>query len=197
MKYFSYIFLLLLLASCTGNSTKNDTDSDSVRVLILDSIDIPDVYDLVATVGEGTSMNMLELITPSGDTIYVESPNGMVVGGVGTGDKICVTYNVQDGQNHVMTCINMTALQHLWAQPAIDGHKQCLELNEGGRAATYDMALEYDAWTLKDGRLILHSPAKIGSEQAAQADTFEIMQLDDENLVIMHGNMESAFIREN
>ena len=199
-KKYYYLLLLLLpfLAACTGGGgKKNAEDDDSIKFVKIDSIDVPDIIDAVGTIGDGTSMNVLELITDEGDTLNIEMSNGTVVGGIVVGERVAVTYHTQNGMSRAMTSVNMSALQHLWAQPADDGHKQCIELNEGGRMSTYDMSIEYDAWALKDGKLLLYSPKKIASEQAEQADTFDIMQLTDESLVLMHGNMESEFIREN
>lgn len=207
MKRTNYILsaiIILALSFCMqscidGNNKKNtsDKDSDSIHVILIDSIDVPGMYEKVGIVGEGTTMNVLELITDEGDTISIECPNDMVTGGVSVGDRIAITYNAGEESNYAMTSINLTALQHLWTQQGMDGHDQSLELDENGRATTYDMAVEYNAWSLEDGKLLLHSPKKIASESAAIIDTFEIMELNDDHLVLMHGNLTTEFEREN
>lgn len=190
---------LSMLSCIDGNNKKNgsDKDSDSLQVILIDSIAVPGMHDAVGTIGDGTSMNVLELITDQGDTIAITCPANMVAGGVNVGDRIAVTYNSTNGGNSAMTSINLTSLQHLWTQQAADGHEQSLELDEGGRATTYDMAIEYNSWSLEDGKLLLHSPKKIASESAAIADTFEIMELNDERLVLMHGNLTTEFSKDN
>lgn len=195
------LFLALLgaglLLSCNGGTNKNEGGDDSPRFIILDSIDVPDIAEVVGYVGDGTSMNVIELVTEGGDSLYIETSNGVVMGGLMSGEMLDVTYNSHDGANRAMTCVNLSALLHVWAQPSLTGAKQCLELNEGGRASTYGMSVEYDSWSLKDGRLLLYSPKKIASEAPAQVDTFDIMQLDDEHMVLMHGDLESEFLRDN
>lgn len=188
---------ICLLGSCGGNATKGSAEEDTFDIKLLDSIDVPGIYDIVGVVGDGTSMNVLELINDKGDTILIDCPIHMIVGGVEVGNRIAVTYVSEDDMNHAMTSINLTSLEHLWTQEGMEGNKQSLEIDEGGRATTYDMNVEYEKWSIVDGKLLLHSPKKIASEGSAIVDTFDIMELTDERLVLMHGNLESEFVREN
>lgn len=202
MKKIFYILISILgigiVASCTGNGNKgNEDEEDSAKVIIIDSISVPSIYNITGVVGDGTSMNVLELVTDKGDTLLIECPSEMVVGGVEVGDLMAVTYNSNGETNSIMTSINLSALQHLWTQKGADGRSQSLEIDEDGRAVTYDMSVEYNAWSLVDGKLLLHSPKKVASEQAAMVDTFEIMELNDEHLVLMHGELATEFVREN
>lgn len=200
-KIFYILFSILgigIVASCTGNGNKgNEDEEDSAKVIIIDSISVPSIYNITGVVGDGTSMNVLELVTDNGDTLLIECPSEMVVGGVEVGDLMAVTYNSNGETNSIMTSINLSALQHLWTQKGADGRSQSLEIDEDGRAVTYDMSVEYNAWSLVDGKLLLHSPKKVASEQAAMVDTFEIMELNDEHLVLMHGELATEFVREN
>lgn len=203
MKKLYYVFMLLMagtavISSCIdGKNNNGDGDEDSVSIASIDSISVPDIMDAVGIVGDGTSMNVIELINDNGDTLYIECPSEMVVGGVEVGERLAVTYHNGGGENHAMTSINISALEHLWTQQGEDGHEQSLELNEGGRATTYDMTIEYDGWSIADGKILLHSPKKIASEQSAVTDTFDIMELSEERLVLMHGNIATEFEREN
>lgn len=200
-KIFYILFSILgigIVASCNGNGNKgNEDEEDSAKVIIIDSISVPSIYNITGVVGDGTSMNVLELVTDNGDTLLIECPSEMVVGGVEVGDLMAVTYNSNGETNSIMTSINLSALQHLWTQKGADGRSQSLEIDEDGRAVTYDMSVEYNAWSLVDGKLLLHSPKKVASEQAAMVDTFEIMELNDEHLVLMHGELATEFVREN
>lgn len=200
-KIFYILFSILgigIVASCNGNGNKgNEDEEDSAKVIVIDSISVPSIYNITGVVGDGTSMNVLELVTDNGDTLLIECPSEMVVGGVEVGDLMAVTYNSNGETNSIMTSINLSALQHLWTQKGADGRSQSLEIDEDGRAVTYDMSVEYNAWSLVDGKLLLHSPKKVASEQAAMVDTFEIMELNDEHLVLMHGELATEFVREN
>jgi len=204
MKKLVYIMMMtvagmMMVASCTGCGGKSNDDGDTTKVVIVsaDSFVVPPMSEVVGILGDGTTMNVLEVVTADGDTVSVECSDNLVMGGVNVGDRIALTYNSSESGNIAMTCINMTALEHVWAQTRMDGHKQSLEIDEGGNATTYDMTVEYDKWSLKDGQLILHSPKKIASEQNAMSDTFDIMELTDERLVLMHGDLETEFVREN
>ena len=204
MKRIFYLIIIMMagmlaFAFCKGCGKQEETTEDSaqVKIISVDSITAPKVTDVICTIGDGTSMNVLELITEDGDTINIECSDDMVTGGVNVGDKVDVAYITTDLDSRILTCINLTTLEHLWSQKAADGRKQSLELDELGVASTYNMSIDYDRWNLEGGKLLLHSPKQIGSEAAAVCDTFDIMQLDDERLVLMHGNYETEFYREN
>ncbi len=193
------LFILLcsinLLFSCTGGGKKTAEESDSIHIRVLDSI--PSIVEVIGYVGDGTSMNVLEVINETGDTIYINAPESMISGSVSVGDKIDIVYNSTNTENVVTMAINMSALSHLWSQRASDGHEQSLELNDNGTASTYGMNVNYDHWTVKDGLLLLQSPKKIGSEDPVSIDTFEILSLNEENLVLGHGDIETIFERTN
>ena len=195
MKRAGSILMLLaaaLLAACDG---KKQGEVSEVEILPLDSI--PGIYEARGRIGEGTSMNMLEFISDDGDTIYVTMNDQMVRGGMRVGDEIEIIYNVAKDDNRGAVAVNLTALQHVWVQKGADGKEQSLEIDPNGSAATYDMAVSYDAWEVKDGLLLLHSPKKIGDESPALVDTFEIMQLTADSLVLMNGNLVTEFERYN
>lgn len=183
---------VVLLVACDG---KKQAEVPDVKILPLDSI--PGIYEAHGRIGEGTSMNMLEFISDDGDTIYVTMNDQMMRGGVRVGDEIEIIYNVSKDENRGAVAVNLTALQHVWMQKGADGKEQSLEMNPNGSAATYDMAVTYDSWEVKDGLLLLHSPKKIGDESPAIVDTFEIMQLTADSLVLMNGNLVTEFERYN
>lgn len=192
---------VLPLASChETQKPAEETDSTQVEVppveiVPLDSI--PGIYEMHGTIGDGTSMNVMEFITDDGDTLYINVNGQAVMGGVSIGDEVEMIFNVAQEENVASVAVNLTTLQHLWSQRAKDGHRQSLELNQGGRASTYDMTVDYDSWQVKDGLLLLHSPRKVGEEKPAVVDTFEIMQLTTDSLVLMNGNLVSEFERYN
>lgn len=183
---------VVLLVACDG---KKQAEVPDVKILPLDSI--PGIYEAHGRIGEGTSMNMLEFISDDGDTIYVTMNDQMMRGGMRVGDEIEIIYNVSKDENRGAVAVNLTALQHVWMQKRADGKELSLEMNPNGSAATYDMAVTYDSWEVKDGLLLLHSPKKIGDESPAIVDTFEIMQLTADSLVLMNGNLVTEFERYN
>lgn len=189
----------LMFFSCEEKKKEQDktapTTPPKVKVVALD--EIPGIVEAHGTVGDGTSMNVLEFVNDDGDTLYISKGAQSVMGGVVAGDELEVIYNVTKEDVVASVAVNLTALQHLWSQRGADGREQSLELNSGGRATTYNMLVEYESWEVKDGLLLLRSPKKVGNESPAVVDSFEIMQLTSDSLVLMHGNMVTEFSRYN
>lgn len=199
MKKTSIILLVCVLVglflSCEDKKKKSNMFTPPVEIVPLDSI--PGIYEAHGTIGDGTSMNVMEFVSDDGDTLYVNVNSQAVMGGVNVGDEVELIYSVAKDENVATVAVNLTALQHLWVQRGSDGREQSLELNSGGRASTYDMTIDYDFWQVKDGLLLLHSPKKLGDESPAIVDTFEIMQLTADSLVLMNGNLMTEFERYN
>lgn len=192
MKRIGFSLLLLAVALISCEEKKKEV---TVDIRPLD--EIPGIFEEHGWIGEGTSMNVMEFINDDGDTLYIEMNNQSVMGGVRVGDEVEAIYNVTQDENVASVVVNLTALQHLWAQRGADGREQCLELDSEGRASTYDMSIDYDSWQVRDGLLLLHSPKKLGEERPEIVDTFEIMQLTPDSLVLMNGHYVTEFQRYN
>lgn len=198
---FPACLLLCLLSACTGgNGSQNDAeqDSDSVAAALRPSPASPSrAREAVGTVGDGTSMHVLELVTDSLDTLYLETTNIVVSGGLVCGNRVNVVYH-RDAEGLTATAAtNTTALEHLWTRRTADGHTQSLEIDAEGRAATYDMPTAYNAWRLHGGQLLLSTPRKAGVEQSGYTDTFDIMLLDADSLVLAGTHGIQHYWREN
>lgn len=194
LSYSAMFAIISLVAYCKGCSNDNK-DDEEINIVGID--ELPGIIEVEGIAGDGTSMNVLELITDNGDTISISTPGEMITGGINCGDRINVVYFANEEENLASVAINLTALQHLWTQKGADGHSQSLELNEGGRAITYNMNIDYIAWELKDGQLLLHSSKSIASEKKETVDTFQIMNLTDEQLVLANHNIETIFELDN
>lgn len=185
--------VVLIMTACTNNEKKQGEDVPDIKVIE----EIPAIVEAYGRIGDGTTMNMLELVGSDGDTTYIYVNSQMIMGGTNPGDEVNVIYNTTGEDNTAQVCINTTALQHLWTQEGADGQSQSLQIDSKGRATTYNMSIEYSGWALKDGHLLLSSPQKIGNERPLPPDTFLIMSLTDESLVLMNGNLTTEFRREN
>lgn len=159
--------------------------------------ELPAIVEAHGRVGEGTSMNVIEFINDEGDTLYIYANSHSIMGGLAVGDELKIIYNVKDDDLIASMAVNLTALQHVWSQRGADGKEQSLEIDEKGRATTYDMSVEYESWDIENGLLLLRVPKKIGDESPAIVDTFEIMQLTPDSLVLMNGDFVSEFERYN
>ena len=195
MKRLNVILLALVGMMLFSCEEKKEKPEPQVEIKPLD--EIPGIYEAHGTIGDGTSMNVMEFINDDGDTLYININGQAVMGGVNVGDEVEMIYNISKEENIASVAVNLTALQHLWSQRGANGKEQGLELNSGGRATTYDMAIDYDSWEVKEGLLLLHSPKKLGDEAPAIVDSFEIMQLTRDSLVLMNGNYMTEFGRYN
>lgn len=183
----------LLLLSC--EEKKNPSQTPEVTVVPVH--DLPSICEAHGTIGEGSSMNVIEFINDDGDTLYINKSGQDVMGGLVVGDELEVIYNVTKDDVFASVAVNLTSLQHIWSQRNLEGREQSLELDSEGRATTYNMSVDYDSWEVKDGLLLLHSPKKLGDEGPAVVDTFEIMQLTTDSLVLMNGDFVTEFARYN
>ena len=184
--------MALMLLSC--EEKKKDPTPD---VTIVPVHEMPCMCEAHGTIGDGSSMNVIEFVSDDGDTLYINKSGQEVMGGLVVGDELEVIYNVTKEDVFASVAVNLTSLQHIWSQRGADGREQSLELNPEGRAATYNMSIDYDSWEVKNGLLLLHSPKKIGDESPAVVDTFEIMQLTTDSLVLMYGDLVTEFERYN
>lgn len=195
-KILYFIMPLFLLSACEWGTTTNGGNEDSLEV---DSIiDSTMVYEVRGIAGDGTSMNVLELVTDGLDTLDIEIPVSMIAGGVQAGDEVDVIYSKTEDGYMANIAINTTALQHLWTQPRSTGGTQSLEISPEGHATTYDMpGVDYDAWSIKNGQLLLHSPRKAAIESSGYTDTFDILLLTADTLVLGNNDTQSVFWCEN
>ena len=195
MKKTSIILLTLVTLLFSCEEKKKETQEPEIRVVPIH--EMPNICEAHGTIGDGSTMNVIEFISDDGDTLYINKNGQTVMGGLVVGDELEVIYNVTKDDSFASVAVNLTALQHIWSQRGADGKEQSLEINSGGGAATYNMSVDYDSWEVKNGLLLLHSPKKIGDETPAIVDTFEIMQLTTDSLVLMNGDLVSEFERYN
>jgi hypothetical protein len=59
------------------------------------------------------------------------------------------------------------------------------------------MSVNYDKWKVENGSLLLYYPKKVGDEGPVWADTFDIVYLTSDSLVLMNGRFVSEFGRYN
>jgi len=189
------ILLAVLIAVFYYNSTTNSGSSnDTITTVRQDTLS--GVVELQGTIGDGTSMNELEIINSNGDTVYITVPGELVKGEINPGDCVDVVFYANEDENLATTVINVSSLCHVWSTKK-DGLNQSLELDDKGVAITYNSNVDYCNWQLKNGCLILKKSRPIGSEKKEEADTFDIMKLTDSQLVIMNGQEETVYELEN
>ncbi len=191
------IFLSLLLLAAVFIGCKNEKKTQETTPIEIQPIEhIPEIKELQGIIGEGTSMNLIEFVPNNGDTLYIANPEQTVMGGLTVGDRLSVVYTAKGDTLTMNKAVNLTALAHLWSQLDDYGNEQSLELTPEGEAYTVNMGkLNYDSWQIKDGALLLHSPAQAENGVEECTDTFAITQLTDRLLILSSGNIDTAFER--
>lgn len=185
--------------SCDGCKSKTEPVAPDTLVTEPHADPAPaPLNELRGTVGENTTMHVLELIQEDGTAVELELVNAPAMGGMEVGDEMSVICNEIDGEMTAALAVNITALQHLWSMRADDGRLQSLEIDPKGRAITYNMSpANYDAWELRDGMLLLHDSQNATKENVALTDTFEILMLSDDSLVLGQHHRSLPFRRDN
>jgi len=182
LKYLTaFIGCLLVLSACVDtkkNDKTKDSLSDMTKLMDQETAPVPQLQSIQGTVGEGTSMHSLELLTNEGDSLYFFYENN-AIGGVTSGDKVVVTYSETDEELSAEHVVNLTSLAHLWKM-ADNKEKQLLEIDSEGRASSYGLSASYDEWMVVENKLILR--------HAQTADTLSIQILTEDSLLMSHGD---------
>lgn len=197
-----YIYIMCMmvgfLCACKGKQ-KPESDTTVTKVKPTPVEVTPKSVETRGIIGEGSSMNVMQLIEYDGDTLDIVAENQMVMGGLIVGDAVDVVYSLIGDNLVAQTAVNLTSLQHLWSQHVGGGEKKSLEIDDKGLATTYNMSIQYDRWAVRNGLLMLSTPKKIGDEKPANVDTFQIMMLTEDSLVLMSNSIafSTAFYRDN
>ena len=171
---------VLTISSCGNSTQKVPFDSgDSVNQMV-DST-------LYGICGEATSMNVLQLIIDTGDTLMLDisyaKEKGQVFGGLQAGDRMAVLPN--DDKTAAVTVINQTALLGDWVMPnPLDGSDEVgIRIKEGGVAESIEQSsIIYRTWRLVKGRLEIVL-VRDGANDMEEVYTYDLQKLTTDSLV--------------
>ena len=188
------IFLIVAAAILTMGSCGNRTqqvpfdNGDSADLANAD----PTVYGIS---GEATTMNELQLITDTGDTLMYDltpaQEAGMVLGGLQVGDRMAVI--PVGNTKQAMKVINQTSLLGNWVMPnPLDGSDEVgISIKEGGVAESIEQPnLSYRTWRLVRGQLEIVQVQEDGSGQE-ETYYYDIVKLGADSLV--YKDLEDTF----
>lgn len=171
---------ILMMGSCGNKSEKVPFDNG-------DSLGIEVDSTLYGICGEATSMNMLQIITDTGDTLMLDisaaKENDQVFGGLQVGDRMAVLPN--DNKTVANTVINQTTLLGNWVMPnPIDGSDEVgISIKEGGVAESIDQgSIIYRTWRLSKGRLEIVL-VREGGNDVEELNVYDILKLTADSLV--------------
>jgi hypothetical protein len=194
MKQLLLVFPLAFLVGCTGGTQQIQEQvsaEDSLSEIIEHG-----PKEIRGTAGDGTSMNVIEIVATNGDTLYITTPAQMVSGGIEAGDEVDIIYNDNGDENTGVVAINISTLTKVWNHINTLGAKQSIELCSNGDVNTWNMpAPAYDSWKLEGGKLLMHSPAVLAKEVGEHTDTFDILSLRKNELVLSLHNHEIIYTR--
>lgn len=109
-----------------------------------------------------------------------------------------VKLNILIGMIFMLVSCADTKIEGHWVQPipGMAGQVQGIDLQEGGKASSINMStLVYEAWRKEGDRLIL-SGKSIGNGQTIEfVESYRIVDLTADKLVLKNGETELAFIR--
>ena len=132
-------------------------------------------------------MNMLQMLTDTGDTLMLDISNAnekeQVFGGLQVGDRMAVVPN--EDMTSAKIVINQTTLLGNWVMPnPIDGSDEVgISIKEGGVAESIDQGtIIYRTWRLVKGRLEIVL-VRDGANDVEELNIYDILKLTADSLV--------------
>lgn len=198
MKKLSFICvlsaLMVILGSCGNKSEKVPFDNgDSAYTAMADPT-------LFGVCGVETSMNTLQLITDTGDTLQLDltgaRENGQVFGGLQVGDRMAVIAN--DNNTVASLVINQTDLLGNWVMPnPIDGSDEVgIVIKEGGIAESIEQSsIIFKTWRLTRGKLEIVLVREGGSEDE-ETYLYDLVKVSPDSLIIKDADDTFEYTRQ-
>ena len=171
---------VLTMGSCGNKTQKMPFDNGDSANMSIDST-------LYGICGEATSMNMLQMLTDTGDTLMLDISNAnekeRVFGGLQVGDRMAVVPN--EDMTSAKIVINQTTLLGNWVMPnPIDGSDEVgISIKEGGVAESIDQGtIIYRTWRLVKGHLEIVL-VRDGANDVEELNIYDILKLTADSLV--------------
>ena len=171
---------VLTMGSCGNKTQKVPFDNGDSANMSIDST-------LYGICGEATSMNMLQMLTDTGDTLMLDisnaNDNEQVFGGLQVGDRMAVVPN--EDMTSAKIVINQTTLLGNWVMPnPSDGSDEVgISIKEGGVAESIDQGtIIYRTWRLVKGHLEIVL-VRDGANDVEELNIYDILKLTADSLV--------------
>lgn len=173
--------LIVLFGSCGNKTEKVPFDNGDSAYAAKDD---PTLFGVC---GVETSMNTLQLITDTGDTLQLDLTNARdnekVLGGLQVGDRMAVIAN--DDCTEAVIVINQAALLGNWVMPnPIDGSDEVgICIKEGGIAESIEQStIIYKTWKLTRGKLEIVLVREGGTEEE-ETYLYDLVKLTPDSLI--------------
>ena len=175
---------VLLFGSCGGNKQQQYVEEDDNSTSMEDK-EVRDhtIYGICAA---GTTMNTLQMITDSGDTLKLNisraNETGKVFGGLQPSDRLAV---VPDSSGRMaLQVINLNTLMGDWVMPdPIDGSAEVgIRIKEGGIAESIEQSvIMYRTWKIVNGDLEIQLVREGGGDEQ-EDNLYELLILGPDTL---------------
>lgn len=179
---------ILTMGSCGNKTQQVPFDNGDSANMSVDST-------LYGICGEATSMNMLQILTDTGDTLMLDiSPaneNEQVFGGLQVGDRMAVVPS--EDMTSAKIVINQSTLLGNWVMPnPIDGSDEVgISIKEGGVAESIDQgSIIYRTWRLVKGHLEIVL-VRDGANDVEELNVYDLVKLTADSL--MYKDSEETF----
>lgn len=186
--------LIIVLGSCGNRTQKVPFDNgDSAYSSKADPT-------LFGVCGVETSMNTLQLITDTGDTLQLDLTEArdkeQVFGGLQTGDRMAVIAN--DDHTVAYMVVNQAALLGSWVMPnPIDGSDEVgIMIKEGGIAESIEQnSVIYKTWKLTRGKLEIVLVREGGTEEE-ETYLYDLVKLSPDSLIFKDADDTFEYSRQ-
>ena len=186
--------LVIMFGSCGNKTEKVPFDNgDSAYSAKADPT-------LFGVCGVETTMNTLQLITDTGDTLQLDltkaRENDRVFGGLQSGDRMAVLANSDNTE--ALMVINQAALLGNWVMPnPIDGSDEVgISIKEGGIAESIEQSvIVYKTWKLIRGKLEIVLVREGGTEEE-ETYLYDIIKLTPDSLVYKDADDTFEYCRQ-
>ena len=137
---------------------------------------------------EETTMNELQMLTDSGDTLTIgiasARNHNKLMGGIGVGDRMAVLTNSE--KTDATMVVNLSVLVGQWVMPnPMDGSSEMgIYIKDGGIAESINMGtLLYQSWRLHNGQLEIVSMRDDGGN-FEETTSYQLLFLTNDSLAI-------------
>ena len=186
--------LIVIFGSCGNKAQKVPFDNgDSAYSSKADPT-------LFGVCGVETTMNTLQLITDTGDTLQLDltsaRDNDQVFGGIQVGDRMAVIAN--DEHTAAVLVINQAALLGNWVMPnPIDGSDEVgISIREGGIAESIEQSsIVYKTWKLTRGKLEIVLVREGGTEEE-ETYLYDIVKVTPDSLIFKDADDTFEYCRQ-
>lgn len=191
------LFITVLVISGCGNKEKKQHVEDDYNIVYNIQNQNQTTFGLC---GELSSSDSLQLLTDSGDTLYLgvygARESSKIHGGYNVGDKMAVL--IDDSMKNATLIINENVLLGNWVMlNPLDGSSYVgISMRDGGIAESIEQStIVYKTWRIIDGKLEI-TLVREGGGDMEETNVYDIVKLDSDSLIYENEEDRMEYFRE-